>query len=235
MSDELRLMSVDWRVGHMLNGSYHLLFAGCQKLLIESLRFAMSADPSFVIRTASDDPNEVFRYVRDHEPNLVLLDMDNSGAEILNIAENLHQRFPKTRCLLLCDHLSDIELSQIVKMRTVSCVSTSESVESLHDLIQRAARGEVCYSVEIRDRLKVNEQTDQYEVRQATELAKLTTRQLQVLRLLALGFSVKDVASRMHLSEKSIDSHKYRIMNRLKIHDRVALARYAIREGLVTI
>ena len=60
----------------------------------------------------------------------------------------------------------------------------------------------------------------------------LTARQVEVLRHLAQGQSVKEVAKLMHLSQKSVDSHKYRIMHKLAIHDRVELARYAIREGL---
>jgi DNA-binding NarL/FixJ family response regulator len=63
-------------------------------------------------------------------------------------------------------------------------------------------------------------------------LTSLTSRQIEVLRHLARGKSVKEVARSMHLSEKSIDSHKYRIMHKLGIHDRVELARYSIREGL---
>ncbi len=61
----------------------------------------------------------------------------------------------------------------------------------------------------------------------------LTDRQREVLCLLAEGFSVKEIASMMHLSAKSVDSHKYRIMKKLKLNDRVRLARYAIREGLI--
>ena len=54
-----------------------------------------------------------------------------------------------------------------------------------------------------------------------------------MLRHLAVGLSVKDVSKKMHISVKSVDSHKYRIMQSLHIHDRVDLARLAIREGLV--
>lgn len=69
--------------------------------------------------------------------------------------------------------------------------------------------------------------------RSESRLSKLSNRQIEVLRNLAFGLSVKDVARRMHISVKSVDSHKYRIMQSLGIHDRVDLARYAIREGLV--
>lgn len=65
------------------------------------------------------------------------------------------------------------------------------------------------------------------------ELTLLTSRQLEVLRHLARGDSVKEIARQMHLSQKSVDSHKYRIMSKLGIHDRVELARFAIREGLM--
>lgn len=65
-------------------------------------------------------------------------------------------------------------------------------------------------------------------------LGRLSDRQIEVLRNLAFGMSVKDVARKMHISVKSADSHKYRIMQSLEIHDRVGLARFAIREGLVS-
>jgi len=73
-------------------------------------------------------------------------------------------------------------------------------------------------------RLKLNSQSG---------LSLLTARQLEVLSHLAEGKTVKEVGQILHLSHKSVDSHKYRIMNRLNIHDRVHLSRIAIREGLI--
>jgi DNA-binding NarL/FixJ family response regulator len=70
-------------------------------------------------------------------------------------------------------------------------------------------------------------------MRSESALSQLTNRQLEVLRHLARGESVKEVAKSLQLSQKSVDSHKYRIMHKLGIHDRVKLTRYAIREGLM--
>ncbi|MCC7421274.1 MAG: response regulator transcription factor [Planctomycetaceae bacterium] len=61
----------------------------------------------------------------------------------------------------------------------------------------------------------------------------LTGREVEVLRCLAEGDSVKEAAGRLHLSPKSVNNHKYRIMQKLGLNDRVHLARYAIREGLI--
>ncbi|GAB4142116.1 MAG: hypothetical protein Tsb009_12220 [Planctomycetaceae bacterium] len=64
-------------------------------------------------------------------------------------------------------------------------------------------------------------------------LSRLTSRQIDVLKLIALGHTTKEIASQLQLSVKSIDSHKYRLMKKLGIHDRVHLCRYAIRQGLI--
>ena len=61
----------------------------------------------------------------------------------------------------------------------------------------------------------------------------LTERQLEILKLLALGDSVKEIAKQLSKSPKSIESHRYRIAQKLGISDRVHLCRYAIRQGLI--
>lgn len=60
-----------------------------------------------------------------------------------------------------------------------------------------------------------------------------TGRQLEILTLLAMGDSVREVAKKLALAPKSVDNHKYRIMKILGVHNRVHLARYAIRQGLI--
>ena len=61
----------------------------------------------------------------------------------------------------------------------------------------------------------------------------LTNRQQEILACLAMGDSVKEVARKLHLAPKSVEGHKHRIMKKLELHDRVLLARYAIRQGLI--
>jgi len=61
----------------------------------------------------------------------------------------------------------------------------------------------------------------------------LTKRQQEILKLLALGDSVKEVARKLYLAPKSVEGHKHRIMKKVGFHDRVLLSRYAIRNGLI--
>ena len=63
--------------------------------------------------------------------------------------------------------------------------------------------------------------------------ACLSSREIQILKQIALGHSIKEIAVWLNLTPKSVDSYKYRIMKKLGIHNRVLLCRYAIREGLI--
>ena len=99
--------------------------------------------------------------------------------------------------------------------------------------IHAVAEGRPVFSERIRSRLDFDGEQNSYSLKINQAAADLTARQLEVLRHLARGASVKEVAKLMHLSQKSVDSHKYRIMNKLGIHDRVDLTRYAIREQII--
>jgi DNA-binding NarL/FixJ family response regulator len=103
-----------------------------------------------------------------------------------------------------------------------------ERFSDLMEHLRRIARGTRRFSPRAQLRLK----RAPLRSRSAACLASLTHQQLEVLRHLARGDSVKDVAQKVDLSPRSVEGLKYRIMQQLDLHDRVALARFAIREGL---
>ena len=98
--------------------------------------------------------------------------------------------------------------------------------------IREVAAGGFYFSDEIRDRIV--EKDGSYSLAEGAKMRSktLTDREVEVLRYLARGLTKKEIAGLMHLSPKTIESHCARLMDKLDIHDRVELARYAIREGL---
>ncbi|HUQ70299.1 MAG TPA: response regulator transcription factor, partial [Planctomycetaceae bacterium] len=129
--------------------------------------------------------------------------------------------------------LADIFIEQSLKLGFSGYLLKSEPLRELVSAIERVAAGEPVFSQAVAERLTFDPDKSQYVVRHESDLSALTLRQLEVLRHLACGQSVKEISHMMKLSQKSVDSHKYRIMNKLGIHDRVLLARFAIREGLM--
>lgn len=100
--------------------------------------------------------------------------------------------------------------------------------------IQTVVTGEFVYSQAFVGLFQWDPNLRQRLAKHDSGVGALTPQQFRVLRHLAVGLSVKETARAMSLSHKAVDNHKYRLMHKLDIHDRVELARFAIREGLVS-
>jgi DNA-binding NarL/FixJ family response regulator len=211
----------------------HLVIMDSERMLLDFLASNLSAEQDFSVVYANEDPQQGIRACLDTFPEVAIIDVELKGRDPFDIAAEIHSRQKKTRFLFLGRLVSDISIEQALRVNAYGFLLKNEPFSILVDSIHRINRGDFCFSSAIEDRVVYNRENHSYSMRGENGLSSLTNRQLEVLRHLAVGQSVREVARQMHLSDKSIDSHKYRIMNKLGIHDRVELARFAIREGLV--
>lgn len=211
----------------------HVVIMDSERMLLDSLSANLGSESEIAVVCADEDPQKGIRACLETVPEVAIIDVELKRRDPFDVAAEIHSRQKKTRVLFLGRSASDITIEQALRVDAYGFLLKYESFSVLLESIRRVNRGDYCFSNEIADRVVYNRENHSYSMRGETGLSSLTNRQLEVLRHLALGQSVKEVARQMHLSEKSIDSHKYRIMNKLGIHDRVELARFAIREGLV--
>lgn len=205
------------------------------RVVVESLAALLDLTPEFsVVGTAisADDGAEIVLRTR---PDVALFDVDFPGRDSFDLVPQLMKQAPSTRMAFLTAHLSDVFVSQAVRMNAHGYILKDEPSSEVCSAIKRLHAGEYVFSDAVRDRLTWDDSLDRYTVRAENMLCGLSVQQLSILRHLARGESVKEIARILGRSEKSIDSHKYRIMHRLGIHDRVELCRYAIREGLTVV
>lgn len=205
-----------------------------QRLLTNALALRIHQEEGLRVVGIATDDEEGLAMARVLKPNVFTIDIHSRGRGCFEVAERLGETQPETGVLLLMGNVSSSLLNQALQCRKIrGCVDKRESPEKFIDALRCAANDEFFISQSFRERLVYDSQERRLRVANEISVAKMTARQMEVLRHLANGRSVKEIARVMHLSEKSVDSHKYRIMTRLRIHDRVGLARFAIREGLV--
>ena len=200
--------------------------------LLQLLALRIKAAPDLQLVGTATDGQSAIAEIAQTQPDVVVLDVELPGRGSFDVAADIRAAYPDVRLVFFTGYLSDIFLEQALRVGARGYLLKGDSVDALVECIRRVAIGEQCFSEEVRQRLSYQSGRGEYTVSGKSKLASLTSRQLEVLRHLARGASVKEIARAMQLSEKSIDSHKYRIMHKLGIHDRVELARYAIREGL---
>jgi len=146
--------------------------------------------------------------------------------------DRIKSRLQDVAVIFLTGSFNDHYIESALKVGAAGYLHKSEPTKTLAMAIREVAAGGEFFTEEVRARVvsKKGGMTpdDGAKLRGET----LTEREVEVLRYLARGLAKKEIASLMHLSPKTIESHSSRLMGKLDIHDRVELARYAIREGL---
>lgn len=224
------LPSREW--GIMKTSQVRVVLVDDHAMVRESLAERLSVNPQIEIVGMACDSDEAFQVIAEQKPDVALLDVNLPGRGAFDLADEVVSRLPDTRLIFVTGYQSDVYLAQALKLNVAGYLLKGEPIDFLTDAILKAMSGGVTFSPAVAERLAYDPETQQYSLKAESPLTSLTGRQLEVLKHLARGESVKEIARLMHLSQKSIDSHKYRIMNKLGIHDRVELARFAIREGL---
>ncbi len=209
-----------------------VLLVDDQLMVLEALASLLRFVPSVGEVLTTTNSEDVLKEAEMSRVDIVVLGAERPGRGAFDVAANLLQPFRGTHVLFLLGYISDVLIERVLKVRASGCVVKSEPFDALKRAIEAIDRGETYFSPQIRERIRFDPAREDYVMNSEHPLSALTKRQIEVLKHLAEGHSVKDISKLMQLSQKAIDSHKYRIMKRLAIHDRVELARYAIREEL---
>ncbi|UCG32979.1 MAG: response regulator transcription factor [Phycisphaerales bacterium] len=184
-----------------------------------------------VVGTAGDADEALAEAIR-LKPAVILMDIDMPGLLCFSAVETIHARCPGTRVIFLSAFAHDRFIEQALAVEASGYITKDEPTQTVVDAIRNAVGGIAYFSPAVRSRIVVDSSGAHLAQRRQTRADTLTPRELEVLRYLARGMSKKEVAATMHLSVKTVEYHSASLMNKLDIHDRVELARFAIREGL---
>ncbi|MBX3374047.1 MAG: response regulator transcription factor [Phycisphaeraceae bacterium] len=204
--------------------------------LIDGLeaRFDLEGDIELVGRLSRADT--LIESVQALSPAIVLLDIEMPGADPFEKAHELARRLPDVRVIFLSAYVRDQYISQATKAGAWGYFSKGDPAGVLIDGIRRVAAGEVAFSPRVEERCRPTpgrRARANTNVVPGSRLETLSERELEVLRLIGRGLTRADIAKALSRSPKTIDGHRESIMQKLDIHDRAELVRFAIREGLV--
>jgi len=175
---------------------------------------------------------EVLELARKHRPDVVLLDISMPGLGGLEASAQLKQELPEVRVVMLSMHANEEYVLQALRAGAAGYMLKDSATAQLELALQAVMQGETYLSPPISKQM-----VEGYLQRVGSEQPaadNLTPRQRQVLQLIAGGHSTKEIAYRLELSVKTVETHRAQLMERLEIRDIAGLVKYAIRSGLVT-
>ena len=210
-----------------------LLIADDHELLRDMLARRLGEEPDLQVVGAVEDASTALTESLKLQPDLVLMDIDMPGLSVFEAARRIKERLPNTRIVFLSAYVQDGFIAQALEIRASGYLTKGHTAEDLIACIRKALRGGTCFSSEVESRLEIGAAGVRLTLNRRCRLELLTEREKQVLSYVARGMSKKEIARLDSTSVKTVDHHCQHIMEKLDMHDRVVLTRFAIREGLV--
>lgn len=191
------------------------------------VKLLLDRQPDMDVVAEAEDGVEAVEKVVEHRPDIAILDVSMPRMTGLQATHEIKQQAPDTQVLILSMHDDERYLFEALRAGAAGYVLKRAADQDLVDAVRAASRGEPFLSpgaqqTLIRDFLERGEAPEE-----------LTPREQEVVKLIAEAHTNKDIAGILHLSEKTVESHRARVLQKLGMRDRVELVRYAIRRGLV--
>jgi DNA-binding NarL/FixJ family response regulator len=188
--------------------------------------------PNIEVIGEASDGHEAVDVIARHQPDVVIMDIGMPGLNGVDSTRRIVKQCPGTRVIILSMHANEEYVGRALEAGARGYLLKGAEPAELELVLKAVMRGETYLSPSIAKHLVQDYLSHRKEKTQP--LPDLTTRQREVLQLIAEGCSTKDIANKLKLSVKTVDTHRSELMHRLDIHDVAGLVRYAIRTGLVS-
>jgi DNA-binding NarL/FixJ family response regulator len=206
----------------LLAEDHQLVRAGIHALLDRMAGVEVVAEVS--------DGVEAVKVVETLQPDLVLMDVAMPGLNGLEAASRISKQWPAVRIIMLSMHANEEYLRQALKAGAMGYLLKGADLVELEQAIRTVSGGEPYLTPSV-----ARYTIDAYRqggVREQAPVERLSPRQREILQLIAEGHSTKEMAYRLKLSAKTVETHRAQLMARLDIHDIAGLVRFAIKAGL---
>jgi len=178
------------------------------------------------------DGREALRLIETYHPDVVLMDIMMPGLNGIDAAARIARTCPTTRVVILSMNASEDAVLQTLRAGAVGYLVKNADPAELELAIRAVVRGETFLSSSISQHV-VAACLGRLD-KERTSLERLTSRQREVLQLIAEGHTTKEIAKELGISVKTAEAYRSELMKELDIHDIASLTRYAIRTGLVS-
>jgi two-component system nitrate/nitrite response regulator NarL len=208
------------------------LVADDHPVVRKGLQICLAKQGNMRIVGEAADGDEALRKARELSPHVVLMDISMPGMNGLAVTEVLRKELPQIKVLILSVHNNRECIFRVIQAGAHGYVSKEAPPEEVLRAIESVYEGEPFFSEDIA-RAALSEFVTSGGKKEP--FAQLTSREREVLVEIAEGKSNKEIADRLGIGVRTIETHRERIMRRLNIHSVAGLTKYAIANGLISL
>ena len=205
--------------------SIRVLIADDHPIVRRGLRQLLEGEDRFEVVAEAGDVESARRYVRGHHPTVLVLDLNMPGEPGLEAIPMLREEFPGTQIVVLTMQDEPAYARAALGAGALGYVLKEAADAELIEAVHAAAKGEMYLNPRLGARVAAEPPSGPPD--------GLSDRELEILKLLALGHTNAQIAQELYLSIRTVESHRAHIQQKLGLQDRAEIVRYALNKGLV--
>lgn len=203
-----------------------IVLADDHAVVRSGLRMLLDSESDFEVVAEAGDLESAERYVRGHHPAVLILDLNMPGGSTLDAIPNIRTNSPETQIVVLTMQQEPAFARHALSAGAIGYVLKEAADDELVEAVRRAARGESYLNPRLGARLASEPLPGPPD--------DLSEREVDVLRLIALGHTNAEIAERLYLSVRTVETHRAHIQQKLSLSSRAELVRYALQRGLIS-
>jgi NarL family two-component system response regulator LiaR len=209
-----------------------IVIADDHAIVREGLRTLLATEPQLQLVGEAADGVEAVAQVRAQRPDVALLDLVMPRMGGVEAIEAIHRDVPDTRVLVFSNYADDDNVFSAIRAGAAGYVLKDASPDELLSAIRQVAQGAAALHPSVARKVLEELSRTPAELEPALTDEALTEREVEVLRLVARGYSNQEIADQLWVTERTIRAHVSAILHKLQLANRTQAALYALREGL---
>jgi two-component system response regulator NreC len=201
-----------------------IVLADDHQVMRRGLRLLLDNEEGLEVVAEASDVDAARRYVRGHHPAVLVLDLNMPGGSSLEAIPAIREESPETQIVVLTMQQEPAFARQALSNGALGYVLKEAAGEELVQAVRRAAGGESYLNPKLGARLAAQPSVQEDD---------LSEREIEVLRLIALGHTNAEIAAQLYLSVRTVETHRAHIQQKLRLSTRAELVGYALERGLV--
>jgi two-component system response regulator NreC len=204
--------------------SITIVLADDHSLVRSALRMLLEAEPDLEVVAEAGNASDAVRYCLGHKPDVVVVDLNMPGGPVLEAIPSLREASPDTRVVVLTVDDDPASIREAMRAGALGYVLKSAAGAGLVQAIRMVAEGETYLEPQLGARLAAEPSRLPYE---------LSERELEIVRLIALGHTNREIADQLYLSIRTVESHRAYVRRKLGLRTRSELVLYALERGML--
>ena len=211
-----------------------VLLADDHRVVREGFRSLLKHEPDLEVVGEAETGREAVQLTRKLRPEVIVMDIAMPLLNGLEATRQIRKDVPGTKVLILSAHSDDAYIEQMAALGASGFLIKQSSAHELATAIREVKKGKSFFSPSVGKRVRDRSRESRQPASSSSKKSnQLSSRETEVLQLIAEGKANKQIASELGVSFKTVDKHRQHLMSKLNIHDVAGLTRYAIREGII--